>query len=69
MSKDDELREERHRAERLERKLDEQKKINNLLLAGALGLVIFGISGFSFAGGAIGFIVFIGISAWRNGGL
>lgn len=65
----DELRDERHRSERLERKLEEQNKISNLLAAGAIGLVIFGLSGFSFAGGAIGFIFFVGFSAWRNGGL
>lgn len=69
MSNDDELRDERHRSERLEQKLDEQNKINNLLFAGALGLVVYTLSGFSFAGGVIGFLVFIGVSAWRNGGL
>jgi hypothetical protein len=69
MDNDDELRDERHRSERLEKKLEEQNKINNLLLAGAIGLAIYGFSGFTFAGGAIGFIVFLGFSAWRNGGL
>jgi hypothetical protein len=62
----DELEFERAKSQRLERQSKERSTSYNLIFAGAIGLAVYGISGFSFPGGLLGFIAFVGLGAYLN---
>jgi hypothetical protein len=62
----DELEFERAKNQRLVRQSKERSTSYNLIFAGAIGLVIYGVSGFSFVGGLIGFMAFVGLGAYLN---
>jgi hypothetical protein len=61
-----ELELERAKNRRLERQSKERSTSYNLIFAGAIGLVVYGVSGFSFSGGLVGVIAFIGLGAYLN---
>ena len=60
----DELEFERAKSKRLERQ--ENSTSFNLIFAGGVGLTAYGISGFSFSGGLLGFLIFVGLGAYLN---
>lgn len=62
----EELEFERAKNQRLKRQSKERSTSYNLIFAGAIGLVIYGVSGFSFVGGLIGFVAFVGLGAYLN---
>ena len=62
----DELEFERAKSKRLERQSKENSTSFNLIFAGGVGLTAYGISGFSFSGGLLSFLIFVGLGAYLN---
>lgn len=62
----DELEFEKAKSKRLERQSKENSTSFNLIFAGGVGLTVYGISGFSFTGGLLGFLIFVGLGAYLN---